>query len=218
VTDQLLQVLIADDHPIFREGLRAQLDVAPDIEVVGEATDGTEVVSATTALKPHVVVMDLHMPECSGAEATRQIVQTMPKVAVLVLTMYDDDDLVFAALRAGARGYLLKDASGSDIVRAVRAVAQGEAVFGPHVADRVLRFFAQGTPGSPSPFPQLTNRELEVLDLVARGLNNNVIARRLTLSEKTVRNRVSDILAKLHVAGRAEAVAAARDAGLGTGA
>lgn len=218
MTDRLLQVVIGEDHPVFCEGLRAQLNAALDIEVVGEAANGTEVVSATTALKPQVVIMDLHMPECGGVEATRQIMQTMPEVAVLVLTMYDDDDLVFATLRAGARGYLLKEASGGDIVRAVRAVAQGEAVFGPRVADRVLRFFSQATRGTPSPFPQLTNRELEVLDLVARGLNNNAIARRLTLSEKTVRNRVSDVLAKLHVVGRAEAVAAARDAGLGTGA
>lgn len=218
MTDRLVQVVIGDDHVIFREGLRAQLEIASDIEVIGEASNGPETVTATTTLKPHVVVMDLHMPGYNGVEATRHIVQTIPGVAVLVLTYDENSDWVFAALRAGARGYLLKEACGEDIVRAVRAVAHGEAVFGPGIADRVLHFFAQATPGSPSPFPQLTHRELEVLDLLARGLNNQAIARRLTLSEKTIRNRVSDILAKLHVAGRAEAVAAARDVGLGSGA
>jgi DNA-binding NarL/FixJ family response regulator len=218
MTGQLLRIVIADDHPVFREGLRAQLEAAPDLEVVGEAVDGVSAVAAASVQVPDVVLMDLHMPGGGGVQATRQILAAAPAVKVLVLTMYEDDDLVFAALRAGARGYLVKEASGGDILRAIRSVALGEAVFGPHVADRVLRFFARTPGNAPSPFPQLTHRELEVLDLVARGLDNHTIARRLTLSEKTVRNRVSDVLGKLHVAGRAEAVAAARDVGLGTGA
>ncbi|MCW2569316.1 MAG: two component LuxR family transcriptional regulator [Mycobacterium sp.] len=217
-TDRPLLVLIADDHPVFREGLRAQLDAAAGVEVAGEVANGTDAVAAALALEPDVVLMDLHMPGCGGVEATRQIAAALPRVSVVALTMDDDDDLMFAALRAGARGYLLKESTGEGILRALRAAERGEALFGPRIADRVLSFFCRaGSVAAVAAFPRLTNREREVLDFVARGLDNHAIARRLTLSEKTVRNRVSDIFAKLHVAGRAEAVAAARDAGLGTG-
>jgi len=188
VTDEPLRVLIADDHPVYRHGLCALLDTVADIDVVGEAATGGETVAAASCLEPHVVVMDLYMPAGSRVEATTGILRILPATGVLILTMDHDDDLVFAAVRAGARGYLLKETSGSDIIRALRAVARGEAVFGPRVADRVLNFFAAPLGGGAAPFPRLTNREREVLDLVARGLGNHAIARRLTLAEKTVRN------------------------------
>jgi DNA-binding NarL/FixJ family response regulator len=210
-----LRILIADSHPVFRHGLRALFDGVPDIDVVGEAATGREAVAAVTALAPQVVLMDAPLPDASGAGACSDVLRARPDTAVLILTMHDDAELVFGAVRAGARGYLLKDAAGTDVLRALRAVARGEAVFGPRVADRVIGFFTLHTGGGVVPFPQLTKREGDVLELLARGLGNPAIARRLTLSEKTVRNRVSDILAKLHVATRAEAVAVARDAGIG---
>jgi DNA-binding NarL/FixJ family response regulator len=205
-----IRVLVVDDHPVYRDGLVTALAQAPSIEVAGTAADGDAAVAEAARLSPDVVLMDLHMPGVNGIEATRRI---GPACAVLVLTMLEDDGSLFAAMRAGARGYLLKGAGRAEIERAVLAVAAGEVVFSAGVAGRVLAFFA--APPTETPFPQLTDREREVLDLVARGLTNGEIARRLVLSAKTVRNHVSNVFAKLQVAGRAEAVARARDAGLG---
>jgi DNA-binding NarL/FixJ family response regulator len=212
-----LTVLVADDHPVFRDGLQVTLEDTPDVEVVGAVADGQAAIEQARRTRPDVVLMDLRMPGVGGIEATARIVAELPATAVVVLTMSEDDDSVFAALRAGARGYLLKEASAEDITRAVRAVAGGEAVFGPRIADRVLAFFsAAALRGAAAvPFPQLSDREREVLDLVAQGCDNHTVARRLFLSEKTVRNHVSACLHKLQVASRAEAVALARDAGLG---
>jgi DNA-binding NarL/FixJ family response regulator len=213
-----LRVLVVDDHPLYREGLVTAMSAMPGVQVVGEAGDGHAAVEAASRLSPDVVVMDLHMPGLNGIDATRQVVTAQPSVAVLVLTMLDGDDSVFAAMRAGARGYLLKGADRGEIARALEGVAHGEVVFSAGIASRVLAFFAAG-PGAAAaaldPFPGLTEREREILDLVARGLTNAEIARRLVVSDKTVRNHVSNVFTKLQVAGRAEAVARARDAGLG---
>ena len=208
-------VLIADDHPLVLSGLRALLDTLDGIEVVGEAADGPEAVRLAVSLRPDVAVMDLQMPDIDGVEATRQITQRVPGTAVLVLTMHDDDASVFAAIRAGARGYLLKGAAQEDVARAIEAVSRGEAIFGPAVAGRVLRFFAAGPESVSLPFPQLTAREREILDLMAGGLSNAEIGRRLFLSPKTVSNNVSLIFDKLQVAGRPKAIVQARNAGLG---
>ena len=211
----MTSVLVADDHPMFRAGMVTVLQDLDDIEVVGQATNGREAVELVGTLQPDVVLMDLRMPEVGGLEATARIKVEHPDTAVIVLTMDSDDDSIFAALRAGARGYLLKEADGLDIERAISGVARGEAVFGAGIAERVLTLFSQGRSTSVSPFPELTPRELEMLELIAGGLDNPTIARRLFLSEKTVRNRVSAILTKLHARSRAEMVALARDAGLG---
>ncbi|AVZ77153.1 DNA-binding response regulator [Streptomyces lunaelactis] len=211
-----MTVLLVDDHPVFRAGMTTVLTDLPDVTVIGEAADGAEAIATTARLLPTIVLMDLRMPGVSGLEATAQITTAHPQVAVVILTMDEDDDSVFAALRAGARGYLLKEADGTDVHRALLGVARGEAVFGPRIARRVLSHFAT-PPTSPArmPFPHLTNREREILDLLSRGLDNASIARRLSLSEKTIRNRVSDVLTKLRARTRAEAAALARDAGLG---
>ena len=212
-----VRVLIVDDHPVFRAGMAAVLEDFDDVLTVGQASDGAEALERVEELDPDVVLMDLRMPGVAGLEATARIGTGFPRTAVIVLTMDEDDDTVFAALRAGARGYLLKEADGDDIRRAILGVSRGEAVFGPRIAQRVLAFFA-GTSGvarAAVPFPQLTDREREILDLLAQGLANPTIAKRLMLSEKTVRNRVSDVLTKLRARTRAEAVAIARDAGLG---
>lgn len=209
-----VRVVVADDHPIVRDGLRVLLDSLPDMELVGEATTGREAVRSAVVDHPDVIVMDLRMPDLDGATATAEICRTAPDVAVLVLTMLDDDDWVFAAMRAGARGYLVKGASQQEIVRAITAVAAGEAIFGPGVARRVLRYFAAPLAAQPA-FPELSPREREVLDLIAGGLTNAAIAVRLGLSVKTVGNHTSAIFAKLQVAGRAEAIIRAREAGLG---
>lgn len=217
--DDPVTVLIVDDHPVFRDGLAGALFLAPDINVVGSCANGTEAVRATNDLQPDVVVMDLNMPGISGIEATRRIVSASPHVAVLVLTMLDEEDSVFAAVRAGAKGYLLKGSAAEDILRAVRSVARGEAVFGPGVADRMLGYFAEvhARPQPPA-FPELTDREREVLRLIAGGARNAELAAQLTISPKTVRNHISNIFAKLQVADRADAIARARQAGLGGGA
>lgn len=207
-----IRVLIADDHPHFRDGMRALLLSAPDVEVVGEAGDGEKAISMAERLQPDVVLMDLNMPGVGGIEATRRIIHTSPHIAVLVVSMYEDDDSVFAALKAGARGYLLKGALKAEILRSIRAVTSGEAIFGPAIARRLMGYFA--TP-RPEAFPELTEREREVLDLIARHETNPEIARKLHLSEKTVRNHVSNIFAKLQVADRAGAIIRAREAGLG---
>jgi DNA-binding NarL/FixJ family response regulator len=211
-----VRILIADDHPMLRDGLRQALQLLPDVEVVGEAASGSQAVEAAASLQPDLVVMDLHMPQVNGIEATRQIVQASPHIAVLVLTMFDDDSSVFAAMRAGARGYLLKGADKEEIARAVRAVAAGEAIFGPAIASKVLGYFANARGAQLAPaFPELTDREREVLELIARGLSNQQITRQLVVSPKTVRNHISNIFAKLQVADRAQAIVRAREAGLG---
>lgn len=213
---EMVRVVIADDHPMFRFGLRAILAGAAGINVVGEADDGVVLVEVVERERPDVVITDLAMPGLDGAAATRRILARSPDTGVLVLTMHEDDEALFAALRAGARGYLLKDAERDDIVRAVHGVAAGEAVYGPAVARRIIDFFT-GTQQryAAQVFPELTVREREVLALVARGCGNHEIARRLVLSEKTVRNHVATTLAKLQAPDRAAAVARARDAGLG---
>lgn len=212
---QTIRVLIADDHPVFRSGLHALLGTDLAITVVGEAATGTEAVALAAREQPDVVLMDLNMPELDGVTATTQLVQASLGVAVLVLTMFDDDDSVFAAMRAGARGYLLKGTNQADILRAVHTVATGGAMFGPAIAQRMLEFFGQGPMHPAATFPQLSDREREVLDLIAEGDSNSRIASRLSISEKTVRNHVSNIFAKLSVATRAQAIVRAREAGLG---
>jgi DNA-binding NarL/FixJ family response regulator len=214
--EDTVRVLIADDHPLFREGMRGRLDRMGDITVVGEAASGDEAVQLARELEPHVILMDIKMPGLNGIEATREIRQASPEVGVLVLTMFEDDDSVFAAMRAGAKGYLLKNSRGEEVVYAIRAVASGEAVFGSGVAERIIGFFSGPRPATPQrAFPELTEREEEVLTLVARGKSNQEIARQLFVSLKTVRNHVSNILVKLQVADRAQAVIRAREAGMG---
>jgi DNA-binding NarL/FixJ family response regulator len=213
---EAVRVLVTDDHAAFRAGLRALLDTAGDLEVVGEADTGEAAISAARDLQPDVVLMDINMPGVDGVEATRRIVDAAPHVAVLVLTMHDDDETVFAAVRAGARGYLLKGAQRAELLRAVRAVAAGEAIFGPGVARRLMAYFARPAPRpDPAAFPELTDREREILDLVARGRSNSEITARLVLAPKTVRNHVSNIFAKLQVRDRSEAIVRAREAGMG---
>ncbi|MCD0449717.1 response regulator transcription factor [Actinocorallia sp. API 0066] len=212
------RVLIADDHPVYRDGLRLMLTSTGEVEVVGTAADGGEAVALAAELAPDVVVMDLQMPVLDGIEATRRLTSGEPAAAVLALTMHDDDESVFAAMLAGARGYLVKGADQEEILRAIKAVAHGEVIFGPALAARITRYFALlvgAKPPTEEAFPQLTSRERDVLDLIAAGLSNPQIAERLFLSPKTVRNNVSAIFAKLQVADRAQAIVRARQAGFG---
>jgi DNA-binding NarL/FixJ family response regulator len=212
---ETIRVLIADDHAHFREGIAALMLSAPDVEVVGEATTGDQAVARAAALQPDVILMDINMPGVNGIEATRRILHTSPHISILVLTMFDDDDSVFAALRAGARGYMLKGALKAEILRGIRGVASGEAIFGPAIARRLMTFFAGFKPMAASQaFPELTEREREILALIARHLTNPEIADRLVLSQKTVRNHVSNIFSKLQVLDRAQAIIRAREAGL----
>jgi len=214
--EDTVRVLIADDHPLFREGMRGRLDRVADVAVVGEAASGDEAVELAHKLEPDIILMDIKMPGLNGIEATREIQRANPRVGILVLTMFEDDDSVFAAMRAGAKGYLLKDSGGEGVVHAIRAVVSGEAVFGPGVAERMIGFFSAPRSAAPQrAFPELTEREEEVLSLVAQGKSNREIARQLFVSLKTVRNHVSNILLKLQVADRAQAVIRARDAGMG---
>jgi DNA-binding NarL/FixJ family response regulator len=214
-----LRILVVDDHRLFRDGLAALLNGAPDIDVVGYAETGAEAVAHVEELLPDVVLMDIMMPEMNGIEATRKIREGHPDVQVVMLTMLEDDDSLFAALCAGAHGYILKGADKADVLRTVRSVVNGEALFGPAIARRLTTFFqsAKGQGLSVSPFPELTDREREVLDLIAGGLDNSQIASRLYISNKTVSNHISNIFAKLHLADRAQAIVAAREAGLGRG-
>ncbi|MBI2911364.1 MAG: response regulator transcription factor [Chloroflexi bacterium] len=209
-----IQVLIADDHPFFRDGLRVLLDATPDTVVVGEAATGDEAVALAATFQPDVILMDLKMPGLNGVEATRVIVGASPHIGILVVTMYEDADSVFAAMRAGARGYLLKGADKEEMLLAIRAVARGEAIFGPGIARRLMQYFATPAPALPARlFPDLTDREREILALIAQGRNNQAIADELFLSLKTVRNYVSNIFSKLQVADRAQAIVRAREAG-----
>jgi DNA-binding NarL/FixJ family response regulator len=214
--DGSIRLVIADDHPVFRRGMRALLGTVPDLAVVGEAESGAAAVRLCAELAPDVVLMDLQMPGGTGIEATLEIRRVSPVSRVLVVTLFEDDDSVFAALRAGALGYILKDTDEEEMVRAIHAVANGEAIFGPAIATRVLAYFAHDRSAPPPVvFPSLTEREREILQLVARGRSNPEIARELSLSPKTVANHVSNIFGKLQVADRVEAVIRAREAGLG---
>jgi DNA-binding NarL/FixJ family response regulator len=212
--DDPIRIVIAEDHPLFRKGLRMLLAGTSDLDVIGEAEDGPDAVDLTIQLQPDVVLMDLQLPRMSGIRATREILAGAPRTRILVVTLFEDDDSVFAALRAGARGYMLKDAHEEEMLRAVRAIAAGEAIFSPAIATRVLQFFAAPRMEAPKLFPELTEREREVLALIARGKSNPVIGRELSLSTKTIANHVTNIFSKLQVADRAEAIIRARDAGL----
>ena len=215
MNDNPTGILIADDHPVFRFGMRALIEAQTDMVVVGEAETGLDVIEMSAALTPDIILMDINMPEINGIEATRRILEEMPEIAILIITMFDDDT-VFAAMRAGARGYLLKGANGDETLRAIRAVAHGEVIFSPGVAQQIMNYFARGMkPATDAPFPELTPRETETLELVAQGLTNNAIAEKLVLSPKTIRNHVSNIFSKLQVATRSEAIIKAREAGFG---
>ena len=210
-----IRILVADDHPVFRYGLRALLSAEPTTEVVGEATTGEEAIARASSLQPDVILMDLNMPGINGIEATRRILETAPHISILVLTMSDDDISIFAAMQAGARGYLLKGAEGEETVRAIHVVSSGEAIFSPAIARRLMQYFGAPRPAAlPRVFPELTERERELLMLIAQGYTNTAIAEKLVLSPKTVRNHVSNIFSKLQVADRAAAIIRARDAGL----
>lgn len=211
-----IRVLIADDHTLFRDGLRALLASVPDVEVVGEAASGRDALIRTVELQPDVILMDIQMSDMNGIEATRQILRTSPHVGIIILTMFKDDDSVFAAMRAGARGYVLKGADQAVLLRALHAVASGESLFSPEIAQRLIGFFANLEQTSrPELFPELTDREREILGLIAMGQTNADIAEKLVISLKTVRNHVSNIFSKLQVTDRAQAAIRAREAGLG---
>lgn len=216
-----IKVMIADDHVFYREGVRALLGNVPEVEVVGEASKGDDAIVNASELHPDVILMDLKMPGMNGIDATRRIHEAYPDIGVLVITMFDDDDSVFAAMRAGARGYLLKDADKDEVVRAIIAVKKGEAIFSPAIAQRMIQYFSasrlstSSKKNSSDEFAELTERELEILDLIAGGHNNLLISNKLSLSIKTVQNYVSSILTKLQVADRSQAIVRAREAGLG---
>ena len=214
--EQRFRILIADDHPLFRGGIRTLLETLPDMEVVGEATTGAEAVEMAHMHAPDIVLMDLKMPEMSGIEATRRILEVHPQTRILMITMFEDDPSVFTAMRAGARGYILKDAERDDIVRAIRAVGRGEAIFSPSIAARLMDFFTNATSAvAREAFPMLTTREREILHLMTQGSSNVEIANLLSLSGKTVANYVSNILSKLQVTDRDAAIRQARDMGIG---
>jgi DNA-binding NarL/FixJ family response regulator len=211
----MIRVVVADDHPVFRAGLRTLVQESPDLEFLGEAADGDQAVALCRRHAPDVVLMDIRMPGTSGVEATRRIVAEQPTVGVLMLTMLEDDTSIFAALRAGARGYVLKGAAPDEVIRAIVAVAAGEALFGPVVAAKIATFLQPDTRTRSHPFPSLSSRERDILGLIAAGRSNAAIAEELALSEKTVRNNVSNIFTKLHATDRAEVIVKARQAGLG---
>jgi DNA-binding NarL/FixJ family response regulator len=214
MTSSDIRVVIADDHPVVRQGLTALLESVPSVSVAGTAATGREAVRAAVTLRPDVLVMDIAMPQLNGIAAAGEIARVAPEVAVLMLTMFDDDDSVFAAMRAGARGYVLKGAHQDEIVRAIHAAAAGEAIFGPQIARRMLAFFSQ-PPQETTPFADLTAREREVLDRIATGARNADIARQMSIAPKTVANHISSIFAKLQVSDRGQAIVIAREAGLG---
>lgn len=211
-----LRVLIADDHPLFRHGIASLLAATADLEPVAEATTGEEAIALAERTQPDVILMDIRMPGVNGIEATRRILQQSPHIRILVVTMFEDDGSVFAAMRAGARGYVLKEADKEELLRAIRAVGGGEAIFSPAIATRLLDYFAQPRPAEPPDvFPELTEREREILHLIAQGKSNPEITAQLVLSPHTVRNYVSSIFTKLQVADRAQAIIRAREAGMG---
>jgi len=216
--EQPIRILVVDDHKLFREGLIALLNGAAETAVVGEAGTGEEAIAQTKAATPDVVLMDIQMPDLNGIEATRRILANQPDIGVIMLTMLEDDDSLFAAMCAGARGYILKGADKAEVLQTVTAVAEGQALFGPAIARRLTTFFQKGGQQMETavvPFPELTDREREVLTLIAQGLNNNDIAARLHITSKTVSNYISSIFNKLQVADRAQAIVKAREAGLG---
>ncbi len=216
-TARRLRVIVVDDHPMYREGLRLALAATRDFESVSEAPDAETALDMVAAHRPDLVLMDLRLPGMSGIEATRRIVAADPGVRVVVVSMLEDDDSIFAAMRAGARGYLLKGADRDELLTALRAVAHGEVIFGAAIARRVMAFFTGHMPTvAAAAFPELTEREREILERLARGDLNQAIAQQFGLSDKTVRNHVSSILNKLQVADRAQAIVRARDAGLGS--
>ena len=211
-----ISILIADDEPSFRNGLRALLKSDDALDLVGDATTGDQAIRLAADSQPDIILMDINMPGVNGIEATRRILTTSPHIGILILTMFEDDDSVFAAMRAGARGYLLKGALKAEILRAIQTVSNGGVVFGAAIAQRMMRYFTGLKPVEPAElFPELTEREREILSLIAQGLSNNEIAQRLVLSSKTVRNHISNIFDKLQVADRAQAIVRAREAGLG---
>lgn len=214
-----IHLVVADDHALFREGLQALFSATPGIEIVGEATTSEEVIALAEELLPDIILMDIDMPGVNGIEATRQILHANATIGIIMVTMLEDDASVFSAMRAGARGYILKGANHQELLQTVRAVANGQALFGASIAARIMRFFQDAVadlkpilPGKI--FPELTPRELEVLELIAQGANNNQIAEKLVISDKTVRNHITSIFSKLQVADRAQAIIKARDAGL----
>ncbi len=217
-----IRVLIVDDHALFRDGVRAILRAAPDVEVVGEAANGRAALQKAESLAPDVILMDIQMPDMTGLEATRQILGQRPGIGIIMITMLEDDDSLFAAMRAGARGYVLKGADKAEMLKSIRAVANGEAIFGPAIASRLAGFFqkvsvaAQEKDG-PEVFSELTAREYEILELIALGRNNQEIAGQLHIAIKTVSNHISNIYNKLQVADRAQAIILAKDAGINKG-
>jgi DNA-binding NarL/FixJ family response regulator len=221
MTENVIRLLIVDDHTLFREGLLAIFLTVSDIEVVGEAASGAEAVEKTQQSNPHVILMDIQMEDMNGIEATMRILEHQPNTKIIMLTMMEDSDSLFAAMMAGARGYVLKGADKSEVLRTIRAVASGDVLFGAAIANRVSDYFrnlsaASSTRSTPTtPFPELSERELEVLNLIARGLNNHEIALQLNITVKTVSNHISNIFSKLQVADRAQAIIKAREAGLG---
>jgi DNA-binding NarL/FixJ family response regulator len=217
MSEQVVRILVVDDHKLFREGLIALLNAAAETTVVGEAGSGAEAIAQAQALAPDVVLMDIQMPDMNGIKATRRILDDQPDTGVIMLTMLEDDDSLFAAMCAGARGYILKGADKSEVLRTVTAVAEGQALFGPAIASRLTVFFQKGSQMESAvvPFPELTDREREVLSLIAQGLSNTDIAAQLHISSKTVSNHISNIFNKLQVADRAQAIVKAREAGFG---
>ena len=213
-----IRVLIADDHPLYRDGLRALIERSPDLELAGEAESGLEAVELAAATAPTIVLMDLRMPEMTGIDATRRILERDSSIGILIITMSEDDESLFAAMRAGARGYIPKDADSEELIHAIRAAALGEVIFGASIAHRMMAFFASGrgrAAAAADPFPELTEREHEILELIAAGRSNGEIAQRLAITSKTVRNHVANVLNKLQVASRSQAIVRAREAGLG---
>lgn len=217
MNERVIRILVVDDHQLFREGLAALLNAAPQTTVVGEAGTGSGAVAKAQALLPDIILMDIQMPDMNGIEATRRILADHPDTRVIMLTMLEDDDSLFAAMRAGARGYILKGADKAEVLRTVAAVAEGQALFGPAIASRITRLFQHRfeSHSTNAAFPDLTEREREVLNLIAQGLNNQEIAQRLVVSGKTISNHISNIFSKLQVVDRAQAIIKARQAGLG---
>ncbi len=212
----MIKIIFVDDHPLFRDGLRNLLSLVSDFEIIAEASSGEEAITLADTLQPDIVLMDLKMPGINGIEATKEILSTNPLIGIIVFTMFDDDDSVFAAMRAGAKGYLLKGASQEETIRAIRSIASGEAIFSPSIAGRLIHYFNHSIQKqAPTAFPELTVREREVLGLIVQGVKNSGIAERLGLSPKTIRNHVSNIYNKLQVADRWEAIERAKKEGMG---